>query len=327
MNDSTEPADPRFAGLKRIHRGKVRDTYALPGHPGMRLVHTTDRISIYDFVLSATVADKGAILNAFKHWATVNIVKPTGMLTDLAAAGPDIDLFLPQERRGDAYKHATCVVVEELSMYKVECIVRGNLTGSGLTDYKKDGKVCGHALPEGLIDGAPLEPPLFTPSTKADIGHDVNISAQEVNAKYGTGLQDMSLLLYRTARDAVLPKGVILADTKFEFGTDAQKRVRLGDEYFSPDSSRFWEPGDWRLALREGRTPKSYDKQFMRDWGKPLGINARKPENDDDYAWVRAQRVPEDVLAETTRIYHEIFERLTGLPLVRYQRERMGIAA
>lgn len=319
---------PKVPGLKLLNRGKVRDSYELPGHDDLMLVVASDRISIFDFVLGDFVRDKGEILTALKVFWDKALLNPNGVLTDFVAAGAEIDKYLPKAQLNKGDLHARAVVVRKLEMIPVECIIRGYLTGSGLTAYKETAPkhlLCGHSLPPGLVDGSQFDNPLFTPTTKVTVGHDEHITAQSVDEKYGGELGDLAWEIYKVGRIHAALRQVIIADTKFEFGYDKDRRLVLGDEYLTPDSSRFWDETDWNLALREGRTPKSHDKEFVRTWGRTLGIQRRKPEVNADYAWVREQYVPKDVLAQTTGLYHTIFERLTQMPLATFQREFMGM--
>lgn len=325
-------------GLPHIHRGKVRDSYALPGHPDLMLVVASDRISIFDFVLSAEVADKGHILTALKvFWDRVLLI-PEGIKTDTVAFGSHIDAYLPKWARGDWDLQCRAVVVRKLTMIPVECIIRGYLTGGGLSTYKKtapDHMICGNKIEAGLRDGSQFANPIFTPTTKATEGHDEDITCQSVDEQYGKELGEMSWNIYRWAFKHATLRQVIIADTKFEFGRDARGRLVLGDEYLTPDSSRFWDEGDRNVAyLREMRTPKSHDKEWVRDWGRSVGVHKLDPKKPEDRAKVTSLAVPADVCDKTTELYHLIYERLTtptGLnedwPLEKFQQQIMRVAA
>lgn len=313
-------------GLTRLHQGKVRDTYALPGHPGLLLVFASDRISIFDFVLAAFVFGKGEILTALNIWwcsEVLNGVFPS----DLVAFGRNIDEYLPVVAQGNTQLWRRAVVVHKLDMVPIEAIVRGYLTGSGLVSYRENGVVCGHWLPAGLSDGSRLPRSLFTPSTKAEVGHDEPLDVAAVRAQFGTEPEELALRIYEMARRVTEAQNVLVADTKFEFGRDTEGNFVVGDERLTPDSSRFWDADDWRRALREGRTPTPFDKQFVREWGKTFGIHKYDPRKEADLAWVSGLSVPVDVRAKTTMIYEKIFTRLTGRTLSTFQQTVMGIAA
>jgi phosphoribosylaminoimidazole-succinocarboxamide synthase len=326
LNDKGE-----LQGLRRIHRGKVRDTYEIPPElqlhtAPVRLVLASDRISVYDFVLNAEVEDKGAILTAMNVFWRGSF---TGVQHDLVAFGSQIDRFLPEHLRGNHELQKRAVIAESLQMFPIECIARGYLTGSGITAYRATNPhvVCGHTLPDGLTDGDKLPTPIFTPTTKAEVGHDEHVTARSVNLKYGPDMETMTLYIYGGTQEVAAARGVIIADTKFEFGRNTKGEILLADEVLTPDSSRFWSV-DEHAARPPGSTPKSYDKQFVRDFAKSIGIDPKKrnPENPDDYAWVRAQAIDRDCLQGTTRIYHEIFERLVGKSLSWFQRQEMDIS-
>ncbi len=292
------------AGLKPIHQGKVSDTYEL-SH-GLRLVVKTDRISIFDFVLPALVPDKGKILNAMTvFWLKMVIwYEPN----HLEAYGEQIDPYLPKGLQFNDELRQRAMVVRTLTMLPIECIVRGYLTGSGWSAYQKTQTVCGIALPAGLHDGSILPEPLFTPTTKAEQGHDVHIDAAATLQQHGEWVANLSLKAYRSAAKYALDQGVIIADTKFEFGDN---RV-LGDEVLTPDSSRFWDLEEWKKASKEGQSPPARDKQFVREWGKTVGIDKLDPLNPDDVAFVHQLTVPSEILKQTAAIYESIAARLLG---------------
>lgn len=313
-------------GLDLAHRGKVRNTYRLLDDMHL-LVEASNRVSIFDHVLAALVQQKGEVLTAMNvFWRTE--VMGERYQHDLRAYGNGIDAFLPPELRGNPALQARCTVVRRLKMLPVEAVVRGCITGTGLNAYQKTGEVCGHTLPPGLQDGDRLETPLFTPTTKAVVGHDEHWAVDEVRTKFGQKVEQLSLQLFTEARDFAAKQGIILADTKFECGYDEQGVLRVADEVLTPDSSRFWDIRQWLAAQAkaERKSPQSYDKQFVREWGKTCGIdNAKKPEIDSDVDWVHAQVVPAQVLLQTTRLYRYIFWRLTGRKLEAFQRNQMGI--
>jgi phosphoribosylaminoimidazole-succinocarboxamide synthase len=285
-----------------IASGKVRDLYEMDD--GSLLFVASDRISAYDFVLPTPIPDKGAVLTAMSIW----------WFEQLADVVPNhlISTDVPPEFAGRA------MICERLDMLPVECIARGYLTGSGLSDYKRTGAVSGIPLPAGLVDGSRLPQPLFTPSTKAPIGeHDENISLADVEETIGADAADelkrLTLAAYGRAEEIARERGIILADTKFEFGrrraggahggNSAGGEIVLADEVLTPDSSRFW-PAD---SYEPGHAQPSYDKQYVRDW-------LTSPAS----GWDRASDqppppLPDDVVAKTREKYIEAYERLTGL--------------
>ncbi len=295
MPDVTLPSAPDLAGTRHVHSGKVRDLYELTEGPnaGRLLMVASDRISIFDFVLDTTIPDKGELLTRMSLWWF-------GQLADLVP-NHVVSTEVPADVRGRA------VVCERLSMYPVECVARGYLTGTGLLDYRATGEVCGIALPEGLEDGSRLPQPVFTPATKAELGeHDENVSYDAVVETVGAGhaaeLRDLTLDVYRRAEGIARERGIILADTKLEFGARGDGATVLGDEVLTPDSSRFWPAAEWQ----PGRTQPSYDKQIVRNW-------ALSPES----GWDRSSGeppppLPAEVVERTRARYVEAYELLTG---------------
>ncbi|MGA8258051.1 MAG: phosphoribosylaminoimidazolesuccinocarboxamide synthase [Nocardioides sp.] len=289
------PAAPQIAGARHLHSGKVRDLYELDGgpHAGHLLMVASDRISIFDFVLDSTIPDKGEILTRMSLWWFEQ-------LRDLVP-GHVVSTDVPAEVAGRA------VICEKLDMFPVECVARGYLTGSGLLDYTDTGEVCGIALPAGLVDGNALPTPIFTPATKADLGdHDENVSYAAVEATVGVEaaatLRDLTLAVYGRAESMARERGIILADTKLEFGARPDGSVVLGDEVLTPDSSRFWPADQWT----PGAPQPSYDKQIVRNW-------ALSPES----GWDRASGdapppLPDEVIDRTRARYLEAYELLTG---------------
>ena len=291
MSDLNIPTAPVLEGARHLHSGKVRDLYELPS--GDLLMVASDRISIFDFVLDTTIPDKGEILTRMSLWwfdRLADLVPNHVLSTDV-----------PEQVRGRA------VVCERLAMYPVECVARGYLTGSGLVDYRASGAVCGIALPDGLLDGSRLPEPIFTPATKAELGdHDENVSYDAVAATIGTDraaeLRDLTLRVYALAETIARERGIILADTKLEFGARPDGSTVLADEVLTPDSSRFWPAAQWE----PGRAQPSYDKQIVRNW-------ALSPES----GWDRASGeppppLPAEVVERTRRRYVEAYELLTG---------------
>jgi phosphoribosylaminoimidazole-succinocarboxamide synthase len=283
-------------GLTHLHSGKVRDLYRTPD--GRLLMVASDRISAFDHILSPAIPDKGRILTAMTVWWFEQLadIVPNHML---GVADPSI----PPQWRGRA------MLCTPLDMVPVEAVARGYLTGSGLLDYRATGAVCGVALPPGLTDGDRLPEPIFTPATKAELGeHDENVSYEAVVATVGAQtaaeLKQLTLQIYARAAVIAAERGIILADTKFEFGHDpATGELVLGDEVLTPDSSRFWPVDAWQ----PGRAQPSFDKQYVRDWLLSAASG-----------WDRAAAappppLPQEVVAATRARYVEAYERLTGL--------------
>jgi phosphoribosylaminoimidazole-succinocarboxamide synthase len=289
--DLNIPTAPVIDGATHLHSGKVRDLYELPG--GELLMVASDRISIFDFVLDTTIPDKGEILTRMSLW----------WFDQLADLVPHhvISSAVPDAVRGRA------VVCERLAMYPVECVARGYLTGSGLLDYRATGEVCGIPLADGLEDGSRLAEPIFTPATKAELGdHDENVSYDAVVSTIGADraaeLRDLTLQVYGRAESVARERGIILADTKLEFGARPDGTTVLGDEVLTPDSSRFWPASEWQ----PGRTQPSYDKQIVRNW-------ALSPESGWDRASGEAPPpLPPEVVERTRSRYVEAYELLTG---------------
>ncbi|MDO9584500.1 MAG: phosphoribosylaminoimidazolesuccinocarboxamide synthase [Desulfomicrobium sp.] len=282
-----------------LSRGKVRDIYEID--PQTLLIVTTDRMSAFDVIMNEPIPYKGVVLNqitlfwmdAFKDLAA-NHLLATDVRDFPTALAPYAD-----ELEGRA------VVVRKAKPLPIECIVRGYLTGSGFKDYKATGSVCGYKLPAGLVDSDKLETPLFTPSTKADLGaHDENITVADARSRIGEGLlkkiQELSLAIYSRGRDLAAQRGIIIADTKFEFGLN-EKDILLIDEVLTPDSSRFW-PADKYVP---GQAQPSFDKQYLRDWLSGTGWDKTPP----------PPTLPAEVIAETQKKYLEAYELLTGSPL------------
>ena len=313
---------PLLKGLELLNRGKVRDTYDVGND--LLLIIVTDAISIFDHVLNGLVPLKGQILNAMSHYWLTLLENDYGIKTHLVAAGAEIDQYLPEELRGDSDLQSRAMVVKKLKMADIEFIARAHLTGSGLRAYKKDQSICGHLLPPGMSDGSELPVFLDTPTTKADEGHDEHVSAEGVRKSY----PEESFLLMRIFQIAYAVarrKGIILPDTKFEFGKDNEGNVILADEALTPDSSRFWLKTEWRKAVEKDSSPASFDKELVRTWGKTLGINELDPENPDDVQKVHGMRVPAHITQETTQAYRYIFWRLTGYTLEDYMARFMGV--
>ena len=297
MSGFVEPPEPlQVPGLVHLHTGKVRELYRTG--TGELVMVASDRVSAYDWVLPTEIPDKGRILTQLSLWWF-------DQLADLVpnhVIGTDLPPGAPAEWEGRT------LVCTPLSMLPVECVARGYLTGSGLAEYRRTRTVCGVTLPEGLTDGSELPAPIFTPATKAAVGeHDENVPYEEVARRVGADtaaqLRQTTLAAYGRARDIARDRGIILADTKFEFGTDPDSgELVLADEVLTPDSSRFWPADQWE----PGRPQPSFDKQFVRDW-------LASP----DSGWDRTGEeppppLPERIVEETRARYVEAYERLTG---------------
>ncbi len=283
---------------ERVKRGKVRDVYG--AGEGRLLIVATDRISAFDVVLSPGIPGKGLILNQLSNfWFSrlCHLVPHHVLATELASFPP------PYSQNPLLAGRAT--LVRSLRIVPVECIVRGYLVGSGWKEYQRSGSVCDIPVPAGLALAERLPQPLFTPSTKAEVGHDENISFDEVVGLVGGAvaerLRQVSLEIYQSAAAYALERGIIIADTKFEFGLDERGELVWADEALTPDSSRFWPAA----AYRPGTNPPSFDKQFVRDWLEASGWNKEPP----------APQLPDDVVAGTQERYLEAFRRLTGRDL------------
>src|SRR5271169_1419946 len=281
-----------FPGLKLLGRGKVRDIYDLGDQ---LLIVATDRLSAFDVVLPTPIPDKGRVLTQlslfwFEKLADVvphHVIEAKNFTGELA---PYVDALAGR-----------AMLVRRTDPAPIECVVRGYISGSGWKDYQKTGAICGIALPAGLRESDRLPEPVFTPSTKATTGHDENISFDETIARIGQPLaerlRDASLAIYKSAAEYALERGIIIADTKFEFGLIGEDLIWI-DEALTPDSSRFW-PGDQYVP---GKPQPSFDKQFVRDYLEQIGWNKQPP----------GPALPPDVVAATTDKYREAYQRITG---------------
>ena len=281
------PPAPSIPGWTHLRTGKVRDLYT--NDLGNILLVASDRISAYDWVMPTEIPGKGAVLTQLSlFWFDLleDIVPNHIVSTDV-----------PEEVEDRA------IIVQPLEMFAIECVARGYLTGSGWSEYKENSAVCGNKLPAGLLDGSELPASIFTPATKADLGdHDINIdfdsASKIVGAKDAAELRDLTLKLYDVAADFAKSRGVILADTKFEFGRNAAGAITLGDEALTPDSSRFWDQSTWA----PGGTQPSFDKQFLRDYLVASGWDRNSP----------PPELPAEIVEKTADRYEEAFYRLTG---------------
>jgi phosphoribosylaminoimidazole-succinocarboxamide synthase len=282
------PPAPSINGWQHLRTGKVRDLYR--NSKDEILLVASDRISAFDWVLPSEIPNKGAILTQLSlFWfELLEDIVPNHIVSD----------DVPAEVSDRA------VIVKPLDMFAIECVARGYLTGSGLTEYKNNQTVCGNSLPAGLVDGSQLPETIFTPATKAKIGdHDINIdfatAAKVVGNVDAEQLREMTIKLYDTAAEFANSRGIILADTKFEFGRDAKGVITLGDEALTPDSSRFWEAASWA----PGSAPASFDKQFVRDFLTTSGWDKKSP----------PPELPAEIIEKTAERYEEAFFRITGL--------------
>ncbi len=288
--------ESNLTSLPLLHRGKVRDIYGVDDRH--LLIVQTDRLSAFDVILPTPVPGKGQVLTALSNFwfAKLGHVIPN----HLSGIAPE-DVVKTDADRAQVAGRA--FVVKRLKPLPIEAIVRGYLAGSGWKDYQKTGAVCGIKLPAGLQEAQQLPQPLFTPSTKAAIGeHDENISFEQTMQLLGEAraseVRNATLALYTQAAEYAASKGIIIADTKFEFGVDAAGKLYLIDEALTPDSSRFWPADQYRV----GSSPPSFDKQFVRDWLEASGWNKQPP----------APNVPPEVLQKTSDKYHEALRRLIG---------------
>jgi len=281
------PPAPSIPGWTHLRTGKVRDLYT--NDLGNILLVASDRISAYDWVMSTQIPGKGAVLTQLSlFWFD--------LLEDIVP-NHIVSTEVPEEVEDRA------IIVQPLEMFAIECVARGYLTGSGWNEYKENSAVCGNKLPTGLLDGSELPASIFTPATKADVGnHDINIDFDQavkiIGAEDAAELRDLTLKLYDTAADFAKSRGIILADTKFEFGRNAAGAITLGDEALTPDSSRFWDQSTWA----PGGTQPSFDKQFLRDYLVASGWDRNSP----------PPELPAEIVEKSAARYEEAFYRLTG---------------
>ncbi|NUU22001.1 MAG: phosphoribosylaminoimidazolesuccinocarboxamide synthase [Streptomycetaceae bacterium] len=291
----TKPEVVEVPGLIHLHTGKVRDLYTDPD--GNLVMVASNRMSAFDWVLDPEIPEKGRILTAMSLWwfdLLADLYPNHVLSTDVPAGAP-------------ADWAGRTLVCRRLDMVPVECVARGYLAGSGLEEYAVSRTVCGVTLPEGLENGSELPAPIFTPATKAAVGeHDENVTYEQVAAQVGAelaaNLRQATLAVYTRARDIARERGIILADTKFEFGLDASGELVLADEVLTPDSSRFWPADEWR----PGSSQPSFDKQYVRDWlASPASGWDRRSDTPPP-------SLPDEVVERTHAKYAEAYERLTG---------------
>ena len=289
--------ESKIKSLPRLGKGKVRDIYAV-GADKMLIV-TSDRLSAFDVVLSDPIPDKGRVLNQMANFWFDRL----GHVVPNQLTGIDPESVVAEDERPQV--RGRSVVVKKLKPLPIEAVVRGYIIGSGWKDYQRSGKVCGIELPKGLQQAQKLPQPIFTPATKAESGHDENIGFDEVERLIGKELaakvRDVSIRLYQEASEYAAARGIIIADTKFEFGLDDGNQLVLIDEVLTADSSRFWPKDSYQVGI----SPPSYDKQFVRDYLETLDWNKEPP----------APKLPQDVIARTSEKYREALQRLTGRTL------------
>ena len=281
------PPAPEITGWQHLRTGKVRDLYT--NDKKEILLVASDRISAYDWVMPTAIPGKGAVLTQLSlFWFELleDIIGNHIISTEVPNAVED-----------------RAIIVQPLNMFDIECVARGYLTGSGWSEYQNNKAVCGNALPDGLLDGSQLPESIFTPATKAEIGdHDINIdfdgAVSIVGAEDAAQLRELTLKLYETAAEFAASRGIIVADTKFEFGRNDKGQILLGDEALTPDSSRFWEASTWK----PGGVQPSYDKQFLRDYLVSSGWDRNSP----------PPELPHEIVENTAQRYEEAFFRITG---------------
>lgn len=285
-----------FTDLKLLRRGKVRDVYEVDSQ--RLLIVATDRISAFDSVSPTPIERKGEVLTALsRFWfARLGHIVPHHLITTEIDEMPAVVRAHSDELRGRS------MLVKRTQVFPVECVVRGYLSGSGWKDYQRTGRVCGHELPAGLRDSEKLATPIFTPATKAETGHDENISEAEMAGIVGRDVMEqlraVSLRLYQEASDYALSRGIIIADTKFEFGRDQAGTITLIDEVLTPDSSRFWPLDSYEV----GKSQASFDKQYVRDYLESIKWDKQPP----------CPELPEEIARATTARYLEAYELIVG---------------
>ena len=285
-------------GITLKGRGKVRDIYDL----GDRLlIVATDRISAFDYIMPDGIPDKGRILNGLSlFWFdyTKDIIKNHVIAADVAAFPPELKAY-------SGLLRGRSMIVKKAKNFPAECVVRGYLSGSGWKEYRDTGRICGIAIKPGLVESDKLPEPVFTPSTKAAAGHDENIDFKRfeeiVGRKYASAIVEKTIAVYRKAYEYAYAKGIIIADTKLEFGLTDNDELIIIDEMLTPDSSRFWSIEDYK----PGGPQKSFDKQFLRDWLESIHWNKKPP----------TPRLPEDIVGKTREKYVEAYTRITGKSL------------
>lgn len=346
-----DPLDPLLeeAGWHLVHRGKVRHTFFNLKFPGKLLSLATNRVSVFDFPLPATVPLKGAVLTAVSvFWFDFF----DSVANHMVAYGAGIDRYLPGKLRGNKDLQSRTLIIRHLEMQEmelpdgrmtgVEAIVRGYLTGNGWASYQESGQICGHKLPPGMREWDKLEPPLFTPTTKEEVGHDANVDYKYVDEKCGDGSHRLAIRIFSEAAKYARARGLELIDTKFEFGLhshSSHRQLMLADEVLTPDSSRFVAVEEFEKKTAKGQTPATLDKQFVRNYvmslqtgfvgkdGEPLRFKNLQTDNPAHVKWVHELFIPAEIVDRTTEIYREIPHILIGWMLEKFQHIVMGITA
>ena len=328
-------------GLKFLERSKVRDIYELPDSSFLLAV-ASDWVGVFGFDLPAFVEKKGEVLNALNIFWRTEVFRgaandPAGFLHAFGSAychnligyGKNILPFLPKCLRNDVSLKRRAVVIRRLKMIPVGAVVRRYLTGRAWKIYRESTGagthglpvVFGHVLPRGLCEGSRLAEPMFTPriKTEVDVGDDLPLSEERVTELYGRVIKWASSRLYTTAESFGVGKGIVVAEAEFEWGRDDCNRVCLGGELIVPDSSLFWDVGEWQAALKEGRSPRSYDQQVLQEWGETVGIDKLRPDSSNHIRRVHCLQVPGGVLERTRDAFLGLFDRLTGFSLDEFQ--------
>lgn len=298
MTAVTTVSETNLSGINLVHRGKVRDVYQI--NEKELLLVATDRISAFDCIIPTPIPYKGEVLTTLSRFWFDHLEN----LTKHHLITGDFDR-MPETVRQYESLRGRSMLVKKTTVFPVECVVRGYLAGSGWKDYQASGKVCGHDLPANLSEAEKLPHPIFTPATKAATGHDENITEQEfaeiTGAETAEKLKSLALKIYTAASEYALTRGIIIADTKFEFGTDDEGNILLIDEVLTPDSSRFWSVENYQIGI----SPPSFDKQFVRDYLETLDWNKQPP----------APALPAEIVQTTTARYLEAYKILTGKEL------------
>jgi len=293
-----------MSAQNKLFEGKVREIYNTGEDERTLLIVTTDRISAYDVIMPTAISDKGKILNAISEFWFDYLEKTMGDEIKTHLITSDIDEF-PMPFRGDVSLKGRGMLVKKLKMLPFECIVRGYISGSAWETYSADGTVCGERMAPGLLESSKFSSPVYTPSTKAEEGHDINVSydytVEILGRELAEKVRDMTVKIYTVCADYAASRGVIIADTKFEFGLDENGELVLGDEVLTPDSSRFWSAAEFK----PGKSQPSYDKQYLRDWLSDNGHRGISP----------GPELPEEVVKATRDKYLEVYKLLQGSDL------------
>ncbi len=321
------------AGLERYKDpGKVSELWELPEQADKLMLFTTDRMSIFDLVLNCQVGRKGEVITAMTVLIFKKVLK--NFNTHLVGWGCNIDQYLPEELKGNSELQKRALIIQKLEIEPIECIVREHITGSAWQEYQKTGMVWGKRMPEDLFDGAKLLLPIFTPTTKADDGHDMSLDSEAMENDFGPDYEYFARWIFNILYGYCWDRDIVLADAKLEFS----KNKVLVDK-FSPDEARLWDKDEWFKESIQRKAPQGYDKQPVRDWGKTIitpftdeegmiivGINNLDPANEKHIQFVQSVTVPEQIIKQTTERYLEIFRRLNnGKSLEEFQQKVMCI--